>query len=473
MRRRHHTQHNRRQRNQNQQRTPDNTDHAFESQRHISILSWERTGTAGRLIISVLAGSITRVNIATALLLLFSGCSKGPPPARPIGEAFVGPATLNIRRDIPLQSATVTTVKHGDRLQLLQTKRRFLRIRTESGAEGWTDERQLLATSDMTALRQLATRAAKMPSQGVATTYAPLNIHTQPAVASPSFLQLKENERFDVLQSVQFQRSDAARVPLIPPSPKKLKGPPRKEPKKSPKLPPPPMPKPPALPADWLELSKTERDEVAADAGEGLPAKAAPRVDGWSLIRASGGQSGWVLTRLVSMAIPDEVAQYAEGKRIVSYFSLGEVQDDGQKKPIWLWATTSDSKQPWDFDSFRVFVWSLRHHRYETGYIERNLKGYSPLLRKEVDFTIKGQAATKSGGFSVCMEKKDGQRVRREYAVIGVAIRFAGERPCEAPQPPANVKSPAPIAVTESGAPPPQESFSDRMKKRWHSLTPK
>jgi uncharacterized protein YgiM (DUF1202 family) len=399
--------------------------------------------------------------------LILGGCSKGPPQARSIGEAFVGPATLKIRSEIALQSPAVTTVKHGDRLEILQTKRRFLRVRTEHGAEGWTDDRQLLAAADMTALRELTARAAKMPSLGVATTYAPLNIHTQPAVSSPSFLQLKENEKFDVLQSVLFPRSDAARAPLITPAPKKIKAPPKKE-KKEPRIPPPPMPKPPPLPADWLELSKSERDEAAAEAGDVPPAKAAPRVDGWSLIRAPGGQAGWVLTRLVSMAIPDEVAQYAEGKRIVSYFPLGEVSDGDEKKKIWLWATTGDSKQPWDFDSFRVFVWSLRHHRYETGYIERNLKGYSPVLRKQVDFTSKAQSG-KLDGFSVCMEK-NGQRVRREYALLGTAIRFAGEQPCEPPQPPATAQSPTPIPVTQTPAAPKSESFAERIKKRWHAL---
>ena len=124
-----------------------------------------------------------------AALLLLCGCSKGPPRAQPVGEAFVGPATLKIRSDIPLQSSAVTTVKHGDRLEILQTRRRFLRVRTPSGAEGWTDERLLLAAGDMDALRALTAHAAKLPSQGVATTYAPLNIHTQPVLSSPSFLQ--------------------------------------------------------------------------------------------------------------------------------------------------------------------------------------------------------------------------------------------------------------------------------------------
>ena len=102
----------------------------------------------------------------TGVILLICGCAKGPPRAKPIGEAFVGPALLKIRNDIPLQSAAVTTVKHGDRLEVLQTRRRFLRVRTPSGVEGWTDERQLLAAGDMVALKELTAHAAKLPSQG-------------------------------------------------------------------------------------------------------------------------------------------------------------------------------------------------------------------------------------------------------------------------------------------------------------------
>ena len=385
-----------------------------------------------------------------------------------VGEAYVGPAILKIRSDIPLQSSTVATVKHGDRLEILQTRRRFLRVRTRNGTEGWTDERQLLAASDMDALKDLIVHAAKLPSQGVATTYAPLNIHTQPVVSSPSYLQLKENEKFDVLQSIVLERSEAPRKPLIPPAAKKPKGLPQKE-KKAPRIPPPPMPKPPPLPPDWLELSKTERDEV--EAAQAPPQKLAPKVDGWTLIRTPTGQAGWVLTRLVSMAIPDEVAQYAEGKRIVSYFPLGEVEDDGKKKRTWLWTTTSDSRQPFDFDSLRVFSWSLRRHRYETSYIERNLVGYSPVLVKDVEMSSKSGVA-KYPGFSVCVEK-NGARVRREYAALGVTIRFAGERPCEPAPPPPTLQNPSPLPVVETPAPAAKPSLRERIKQRWHALTGK
>jgi len=382
----------------------------------------------------------------------------------------VGPASLNIRSDIPMKSPVVTTVKHGDRLEILGSRRRFLRVRTARGAEGWTDERQLLASADMAALKDLARRAAKMPAQGVATTYGELNLHTQPARQSPSFLQIHEKDKVDVLIHLVTPRADSPRKPLIPPPPKKkAKAAEKKQAKREPRFPLPPMPKPPGPPADWLDLSRPEPDEGLADE-EPEPKPAAP-TDEWSLVRTPTGQSGWVLTRRLVMAIPDEVAQYAEGHRIVSYFSLGEITDGDQKKNIWLWTTTSDSSQPWDFDSFRVFIWSLRHHRYETAHIERNLKGYAPVILKEVDFSTRRQPA-KYPGFSICMEKKDGQRYRREYALLTNVMRFAGEYPCEAPAQPFLAKPPAPLPTSSAApAPEPKESFGESLKRRWQALT--
>jgi hypothetical protein len=48
-------------------------------------------------------------------------------------------------------------------------------------------------------------------------------------------------------------------------------------------------------------------------------------------------------------------------------------------KNNWLWTTITKGGQPYEFDSFRVFVWSLKHHRYETAYIERNVVGHYPV----------------------------------------------------------------------------------------------
>jgi len=136
------------------------------------------------------------------------------------------------------------------------------------------------------------------------------------------------------------------------------------------------------------------------------------------------------------------------------------------KKKIWLWTTTTDSRQPWDFDSFRVFTWSLRRHRYETAHIERNLKGYSPVLLKDVGIVSRGESV-QYPGFSVCMEKKDGQRVRREYVLMGNTVRFASELPCEPPPPPLELKPATPVPVAAEPAPVKNPGVWEGLKRRW------
>jgi hypothetical protein len=370
----------------------------------------------------VLRGFLTLAIVGFCLL----SCDRHE-RAGAIGEAYAGPAVLKIRHDIPLESPVVATVKHGERLELLQKRRRFYRVRVSSGVEGWTDERQLLAREDMDQLKQLTKRAARMPQQGQATTFGELNVHTLASRESPSFVQIRENEKVDVLEHITAPRTDLPRKALVPPAPKKA--PAKKAESKYPPLA--PLPPPPGPPPNLAELSKTDL-EADEDSKEERPVP----VDDWSLIRTTDGEAGWVLTRRLVMAIPDDVAQYAEGRRIVSYFPLAEVQDGNQKKHDWLWTTIGDGVHPYDFDSFRVFIWNSRRHRYETAYIERKLHGYAPVLLKQVELvSAKGNGSAKYPGFSLCIEKDDGQRYRREYAFISNIVKFADERPCEAATP--------------------------------------
>ena len=383
------------------------------------------------------------------LLLLAAGCGSRTERAPAIGEAYAGPSKLPLRQEINPRSAVVATVLHGDRLQIIQQRRRFIKVRTAKGQEGWTDEHLLLTPGEVERLKRFNQQARSLPSQGAATTFDALNIHTEPSRYSPSFVQVKEGEKFDVIGHELAPRKAPPRKSLVTPAPKPVTA---KKAAKPPKVPPPPTPPPPAPPPDWLALSKTDLPAEPEKDPEPEP------VDDWSLVRTAGGESGWVLTRRLFMAIPDEVAQYAEGRRITSYFPLGEIRDGDQVKKIWLWTTIEQSLLAYDFDSYRVFVWSLRHHRYETAYIQRRVKGYFPTLAE-------------TPGFSVCLEKPDGARVRRVYSLVGNAIRPAGEKPCAAAAAEKPAETPSTlVAQARNEDPAPAPSFYDRMKDRVRSL---
>jgi hypothetical protein len=197
-----------------------------------------------------------------------------------------------------------------------------------------------------------------------------------------------------------------------------------------------------------------EGDRVAVVAHRLVSSPA--RTDDWTLVRISETEAGWVLTRNLVMAIPDEVAQYAEGRRITSYFSLGEVRDGDQVKHNWLWTTIAKGAVPYQFDSVRVFVWSLRRHRYETAHIERNLKGYYPV---EVQ-----NAARSTPGFSLVVEEKDGARFRRTYAFQGQRVRLVSKAPAapaaDGPAAPKTADKPRP------GESAPSQSFLARVWRR-------
>jgi len=325
---------------------------------------------------------------ALAVLALSLSCGSKPEPAPAIGEAYVGPFELELISKLSPEAPVVARLHHGEHVEILKRRRRFARIRTGTGVEGWTDGRLLLSASQMGMLRQLAMNAARLPSQGKATVYDSLNVHTAPNRRAPSFYRLQEGNLVEVVA----QRL-APRGPYVP------------------------------------------GDE---DAGTGRlnsydppsPDGPRPNTDNWSLVRLSDNRAGWALTRMLIMAIPDDVAQYAEGHRITSYFSLGTVEDQGQIKHHWLWTTLSGRRKPYQFDSFRVFVWSKRRHRYETARIQRGLVGYFPVT---VEPAADGEAGKSTPRFSLILRDKDGKLNRRTYAFRGYRVRLVETEPWKPP----------------------------------------
>lgn len=365
---------------------------------------------------------------------------------------------MNLRKDLASKSPPVATVSHGERLDLLETRRRFAKVRTPTGVVGWTDLNLLLNEKQMDELRRLAEDAARLPSEGAATVYEAVNMHAEPNRQSPSFFQIPEAGSVDVIAHRATPRvSSPARSQ--PPSTrrivssKKARG---KESKRA--VLDPPAPAHPSPPRNWEELSRPRATDIP---GEALPAPTPVLVDDWNLVRTRDGRAGWVLARMLTMSVPDEVAQYAEGHRITAYVSLGDVTDGNQTKHNWLWTTASSGLHDCDFDSFRVFVWSTSRRRYETAYIERNVKGYFPVETK----TIPGDAEK---AFSLVVEDRDRVRYKHTYAFSGYRVRLTSksryDRTEALPEAQTPIRVPAPTPAASSG-------WRQRLQDWWRART--
>jgi hypothetical protein len=143
-------------------------------------------------------------------------------------------------------------------------------------------------------------------------------------------------------------------------------------------------------------------------------------MEDWYLVRSSSGHVGWVLLRMVDLDIPLDVAQYAEGQRIVGYFVLNTVDEDGKQVAQYL-VLLNEPKDglAWDYNQIRIFTRNRAKHRYETAYRERNLEGYLPVTVGHRDFGKEGDLPI----FTIRKKNDDGQMVDVTYRLIGPIVR--------------------------------------------------
>ncbi len=408
--------------------------------------------------------------VVMVVFLALAGCS--PEQQTTLGDAYVAPATMTLRTDPNQKNSTSVVLKHGDRLRILDVRRRFVKVRTDQKAEGWVDASQLLSQEQMDEFKKSTAHALTLPSQGSATVYEALNVHLDPSRQSPSFTKIPEGGSVEVLAHRLVPKATGpapANLTLARQQAAARRTRKEKTPKTTAfKLPKPPPPKPPE---DWQALSAEKlhiNEEAAEPAGPTTPeqkaaaAKAAKKPvvlnEDWTMVRTKGKQCGWVLSRNLNISIPDEVAQYGEGKRISAYFDLGNIKDEEKgEKHDWLWAVSSEV-QSFDFDAIRVFTWNRRKHRYETAFRARELEGYFPI---RVDPAEPGSV---NRTFSVIDKDDDGKYWLRRYIFDGTRVRPSGKDPFQPMSADDMTTKAAPLPVEQMEAKAPQPGW---LKRQW------
>jgi SH3 domain-containing protein len=318
----------------------------------------------GKILITGLARIQKRTNLAAALLAsavlcLLTACSGKGGSSGGAEYAYVAVTEAGLRDHVATFYNKTGVVHNGERVQILERmqSKRFLRVRSPRGEEGWVQERYLTDQATFDQFQKLAEQYKSTPAQATATTEEQVKVHVLPGRKTAYLYLLNEKQKVDMLQR---QAVDRNAPPL------QLKDEKQKDADETP-----------------------EEDKVKGD-NAGPPAV---REDWW-LVRDSQMRVGWVLGRALYLQLPEEIAQYSEGQRIVAAYPLDEVQDEGKSVPEYLVLFTEKEGLPYDFSQARVFTWNARKHRYETAYRERELAGVLPVTLGRQEFEKEGNLRT-------------------------------------------------------------------------------
>ena len=273
---------------------------------------------------------------------------------------------IYLRDRVAEVSNRVAEVVNGQPLEVLEHGRRFLKVQTEKNEIGWIPERATIDSKTYDEFVQLAQVNKDDPVVATGTLRNEMYLHLSPGRDTDRFYLLSEDSKVQMLVR--------ASVPKNPtPAPAAVR----------------PHPAPPSAKGKGAVAMSPAQEVARQDAlDEDLPGEPAtpPMVmEDWWLVRDSQEHVGWMLGNHVDVDVPDDVAQYSEGQRIVCAYVIAKVNDPdapgtNHEMPEYVTALGPyQSGLPYDFDQIRVFTWSLKHHRYETAFRLRPIQGYLPV----------------------------------------------------------------------------------------------
>ena len=346
----------------------------------IGLLYWSVKGD-GKILITGLLRIQKRTNLAAVLAsvglcLLLAGCSGKGGSSDRAEYAYVAVTEAGLRDHVATFYNKTGVVHNGERVQILERmqSKRFLRVRSPRGEEGWVQERYLADQQTFDQFQRLAEQFKSTPAQATATTEEQVKVHVLPGRKTAYLYLLNEKQKVDMLQRQAVDRN--------------------------------------APPLQLKEDKQKDADDAPDEEKVKSDNAAPPAVrEDWWLVRDAQSRVGWVLGRALYLQLPEEIAQYSEGQRIVAAYPLDEVQDGATKVPEYLVLFTEKEGLPYDFSQARVFTWNVRKHRYETAYRERELAGVLPVTLGRQEFEKEGNLRT----FVLRVKSDDGSVHERTY----------------------------------------------------------
>jgi SH3-like domain-containing protein len=307
--------------------------------------------------------------LAVVCLLTLPACNRGR--HRVLEVNYVSAVQATLRDQVSTVYNRVGTVKNGDRVEVLDHEKRFARVRTATGLEGWIEQRYLVDQQTFDGLQKLTQDNIADPVEAPGVLRNDTNLHLTPGRDTAHLYQLSSGAKVSILKRATAEKPGAV-APTKP--------------------------------------------------GGKTPG---PASEDWWLVRDAENRAGWVLSRMVDIDVPLEIAQYAEGQRFVAFFVLNQVEDSGKdgtgkNVPQYLCAMTEPHDgSPYDFDQIRVFTWNVRKHRYETAYREHGLNGVLPVTVTSDNFDKEGTLPV----FIVRVKDDSGNISERKYKLDTPIVR--------------------------------------------------
>jgi SH3-like domain-containing protein len=316
------------------------------------------------------------VTLCLAITLLLAGCHNR---GRVLEIAYVSGIRVDLRDHVVAAYQKTGVVKNGERVEVLDHDRHFVKVRTTTGAMGWVEQRYLVGQDVYDQIQKLTADNQNDPLQAQGTTRNDTNLHVEPGRETEHLYQISSGEKLSVLK-----RGTAEKPAGVASASRSA--------------------------APGININQQDRKQLTV---------AVPVIEDWWLVRDSNNRVGWVLARMVDLDIPLDVAQYAEGQRIVAYFVLNQVQDGDKKVAQYLTVLTEPKDGlPFDFNQIRVFTWNVKHHRYETAYHER-LEGILPVTVAQENFDKDGLLPV----FTVQVQDGKGNVTARKYKLNTPMVR--------------------------------------------------
>jgi len=303
---------------------------------------------------------VLAVFLLCAALFPLSGCSGGDSDRTEY--VYVAVTEAGLRDHVATIYGKTGVVHNGERLLVLERmqNKRFVRVRSPRGEVGWIQERYLTDQQTFDYFQRMAEQYKNVPAQATATTEDQVKVHVLPGRKTGSLYLLNEKQKVDLLQRQPVDRN----APPLQLKEEKSKD---------------------------SDSDSQDEDQPKSRDNAGPPTV----LEDWWLVRDPQKRVGWVLGKALYLDVPEQIAQYSEGQRMVAVFPLDEVQDGDQKVPEYLVLYTENRDgMPYDFNQARVFTWSARRHRYEGAYRERNLNGVLPVTLGRQDFEKEGNLRT-------------------------------------------------------------------------------